>query len=143
MFDFEIRTESLMRARPARVWAALTQDPDWGRWNPFVTRVEGDLTPGSRLEVEIKPAPGKVSRFRPKVLVARPEQELRWRGRLWIPGLFSGEHYFRLEVREEGTLFTHGERFSGLLVPWVDPIRFLPGFHALNEGLRASVERRA
>ena len=58
--------------------------------------------------------------FRPKVLVAKPNAELRWLGRFLMPGLFDGEHYFVLsQLGENRTRFVHGERFSGVLVPLV------------------------
>jgi hypothetical protein len=55
--------------------------------------------------------------FRPVVLVAVPERELRWLGRLLLPGLFDGEHEFQLEQREAACRFHHSERFSGVLLP--------------------------
>jgi len=35
--------------------------------------------------------------FRPTILKAEPERELRWLGRLLLPGLFDGEHVFEIE----------------------------------------------
>lgn len=40
--------------------------------------------------------------FRPTVLVAEPDRELRWRGRLLVPGLLDGEHAFVVEPRGDG-----------------------------------------
>jgi hypothetical protein len=85
--------------------------------------------------------------FRPLVLAAEPVRELRWRGKLLIPGLFDGEHYFRLEPLPGGaTKLVHGENFSGLLVPMFR--RSLEhgtraGFVMMNEALRTRVEAPA
>ena len=86
-------------------------------------------------------------RFRPTVLVATPDQELRWRGSLLLPGLFSGEHFFLLRSEESNsTRVLHGERFSGLLVgPFVrrgllDATR--EGFHAMNIALKERAENQ-
>ena len=37
--------------------------------------------------------------FKPTVLAVHPERELRWLGRFILPGLFDGEHSFRIESR--------------------------------------------
>jgi len=45
-------------------------------------------------------------------------RDLSWLGHLIIPGLFDGEHTFRLDDNHNGTTtFIHSENFSGLLVP--------------------------
>lgn len=49
-------------------------------------------------------------------------RELRWRGSLPVPGLFTGEHYWRLEPGPgdrpgTSTRLVQGKAFSGLLVP--------------------------
>ena len=55
--------------------------------------------------------------FRPTVLAALPNQELRWLGHLLLPGIFDGEHYFQIESIEQNRVrFIQGEKFSGLLV---------------------------
>jgi hypothetical protein len=82
--------------------------------------------------------------FRPVVLRADARRELRWRGRLLLPGLFDGEHVFRLRRGEGGgTRLEHSEQFTGLLV------RFFPasmwratrlGFELMNDALKARAE---
>jgi len=72
-----------------------------------------------------------------------PGQEVRWRGSLPIPGLFTGEHYFRLEPQAGGsTRFVHGENFSGLLLPVLGGILAATqqGFEAMNAALKARAE---
>jgi hypothetical protein len=57
--------------------------------------------------------------FRPKVLAATPGRELRWLGRVGLPGIFDGEHRFLLRPNPSGgTTLEHAERFSGVLVPF-------------------------
>lgn len=87
------------------------------QWNPFVRSVVGVPQQGSRLQIAIQPSGGKVMRFSPVVLVAEPDRELRWLGRLLLPGVFDGEHSFVIEpLGENKTLFQQRERFSGILV---------------------------
>jgi len=85
-------------------------------------------------------------RFRPRVLIAESMREFRWRGKLLIPGLFDGEHVFRLEPGSSArVLFHQDELFSGLLVSFLK--RSLDGatkqgFIAMNEALKREAERR-
>jgi hypothetical protein len=78
-----------------------------------------------------------------------PGRELRWIGRVLIPGIFDGEHGFLLEPTAAGhTRFTQMERFSGVLVrPFSRTIdRTETGFRQMNEALKAraeDVERRS
>ena len=84
--------------------------------------------------------------FKPKVLVAQADTEFRRLGRLLLPGIFDGEHYFRLAPSPAGTRFTQGERFSGLLVPLFKSqlsTQTLAGFQAMNDALRRHVEATA
>ena len=86
-------------------------------------------------------------RMRPTVLAATPSQELRWLGHLGIPGLFDGEHRFRIEpLGTDRVRFVQDERFTGLLAPLV--LRFIArrtrqGFEAMNQALKAPERPRA
>jgi hypothetical protein len=46
-------------------------------WNPFIRSIEGVVEKGKRLTVSIQPVGGKAMTFRPTVLVATPNVELR------------------------------------------------------------------
>ena len=74
-----------------------------------------------------------------------PGEELRWRGRFLLPGIFDGEHYFRLEAAAPGVArLVHGERFSGLLVPLFKSSldrETRAGFEAMNAALKTRVEQ--
>ena len=85
----------------------------------------------------------------PTVLTVEPGRELRWTGHLMIPGVFDGEHRFRIEAAGPGRVrFTQSERFGGILVPLLwRKLRdggTAKGFRAMNEALaRRVAERRA
>lgn len=130
-------------APPEAVWRELADTGSYGDWNPFVRRLDGELTAGARLEVEITPPEGRAMTFRPKVLAAKPGRELRWRGHLLVPGLFDGEHSFVIEPLGEGrSRLTQSERFSGLLVrPLGGGLgKTERGFEAMNLALKARAE---
>jgi len=142
----ELRTEIEIQSTAERVWQLLTDFASFPQWNPLIRRASGDIKVGGRLEVYIQPSGAGGMIFRPTVLKAEPNRELRWLGRLVIPGLFDGEHIFTIESVGEGrVLFTQREIFTGLLVPLLargldtDTRR---GFEEMNRVLKAKAEQK-
>ena len=111
-------------------------------WNPFIRRLQGEPRIGARLEVTVQPPGHRAMTFKPTVVAAEPGRELRWLGRVLMPGLFDGEHGSRLESVASGCRFHHGETFSGLLVPLFASTlaATAEGFVAMNEALKRRVE---
>lgn len=141
-------TDIIIKAPPSRVWEVLTDLEAYPEWNPFVRSIEGDLAQGARLRVVLQPQGGKPMTFKPRIVALRPERELRWLGRLLVPGIFDGEHMFKLKPVEEGeaTLFTHREDFGGFLASTLLARvgrATLAGFEAMNDALKERVEARA
>lgn len=141
-----IKTQILIDASPESVWQTLTDFESFGEWNPFITSIEASAEEGSELSIVIEPKPGSKTSFKPEVLVSMPAEELRWKGKLFVKGLFDGEHYFILERQNDGsTLFKHGEYFSGLLVrPLMSMIGedTEQGFKAMNSALKRFCESK-
>ena len=92
----ELRTEIEIQASDERVWGLLTDFARFPLWNPFIRWVKGDAKVGARLEVRIQPSGARGMRFKPTVLKFKPKRELRWLGRLLMPGLSDGEHIFSI-----------------------------------------------
>jgi hypothetical protein len=140
----EIHTEIEINAPAEKVWRALTDFVAYPEWNPFVRRVQGEVSVGARLQVFIQPSGGKGMSFRPTILVAVPNRELRWLGRLWLPGLFDGEHSFVIEPLGEGRVrFIQRERFGGLLLPLLSKMLdrdIRRGFEEMNQALKLRAE---
>jgi len=130
-------------AAPQRVWDTLVDFDAYSGWNPFIRSIRGALRPGSRLAVVIRPPGRRPMTFRPLVLRAQPHRELRWRGRLLLPGLCDGEHVFTIAPFSPTRVrFSQRENFSGLLVPFVRRTLLEAtrrGFEEMNRAL----ERRA
>lgn len=144
MFTHEISRSLDIAATPDQVWDVLADLPAYGGWNPFIREASGTLETGQRLAVTISPAAGKAMSFRPRVLVAEPGRELRWLGRVLLPGLLDGEHSFTLEPVAGGTRLTQAERFSGALVPLVGrALDVGDDFAAMNDALRVRAEAAA
>ena len=141
----ELITAIDIDAPASRVWEILTRFEDYPRWNPFIRKAEGKLVVGGKLKVLMQPGGTKAMSFRPRLLSVAVGREIRWKGHLFIPGLFSGEHRFRLEaLSDESTRFHQTEKFRGILVPLFgrtlerDTRR---GFVEMNEALKAEAEK--
>ena len=143
----ELRTEIEFDGTPEETWAVLADLGAYGEWNPFVTEIRGELRRGERLRVRLSPVGERGITLRPIVLVAEPGRELRWIGRVLIPGIFDGEHVMEIEETRPGRVrFRQHERFRGVLVPLLwRKLRdggTAKGFAAMNEALAARVSAR-
>ena len=134
-----IETEIFLPAPPDAVWSVLTDGARYKDWNPFIRAMSGKVEQGERLTNTMHPQGGKPMTFRPVVLVADPGRELRWLGRLGLPRIFDGEHYFLLTPEGTGTCLVHGETFRGLLLWALSVTRFRDDFIAMNRALLARV----
>ncbi len=140
----ELRTEISITAPPDRIWHLLTDFASYPQWNPFIRRAIGEPREGAQLEVYLQPSGARGTTFRPRVLKAESNRELRWLGHFLIPGLFDGKHIFTIEPLETGRMrFVQRENFTGLLVPlfWrlleKDTLR---GFKEMNRALKLRAE---
>jgi hypothetical protein len=140
----ELHTEIEIDAPAERVWELLTDFASYPQWNPFIRNVSGLPAPGERLEVRLEPPGGRGMTFKPKVLNAEPNRQLRWLGSLLVPGLFDGEHSFTIQpLAENHVRFVQREAFKGVLVPVF--ARSLEantkrGFEQMNRALKERAE---
>jgi hypothetical protein len=141
----ELRSEIEIDASAEQLWHVLTNLAAYPQWNPFIRNASGDIRIGASIEVRMQPSGARGITFRPKVLNVEPNRELRWIGRLWIPGLFDGEHIFTIEpIAPNRVRFTQRENFTGLLVPFLsrnldkDTKR---GFDEMNQALKSQAEK--
>jgi len=141
---YEVKTEIVINATPARVWAILTDFPRYPEWNPFVLQVEGSVYQNAAIRYRFE-MPRGIRIWTPAtVLRYEPERELRFSANFMTASIFRGDHYFAIEpAGEAGSLFHHGEIVSGLLFPAVQLVLQnlgLPMFHALNGALKQRAE---
>lgn len=138
-----IETHIHISATPETVYKCLLDFDQYPDWNPFVRSIEGEAREGSQLSISLQNGE-KTFRFKPKVLVVRENEAFRWKGKLLVPGLFDGEHYFHLSPGAKGgTDLVHGENFSGLLSGIL--LRSIGeetrnNFGRMNEALKARAE---
>jgi hypothetical protein len=138
-----LEREIEIAASAARVWTILSDFAAYPEWNPFIRRIAGEARPGRRLEVRIEPPGARSMTFRPTVLAATPDEELRWMGHLLLPRIFDGEHQLLIAQMGDGRVrFTQREVFRGVIVPFAGRL-LAPterGFEAMNEALKERAE---
>jgi hypothetical protein len=138
-----IQTEVTINASSSKVWGVMMDFEAYPQWNPFIRQMSGTARPGGQLTIELNLS-GSTLTFQPTVLVVQPERELRWIGRLFIPGIFDGEH--SLIIEPQGASRVHlvqSETFNGVLVPFSGPILgdTERGFQEMNLALKKQVEQ--
>ena len=140
-----IKTETLIKADPERVWAEMTDFASFPDWNPFVRKAQGRLEPGEQLKIQLRLDHGLPMTFRPRVTVVEPGRELRWLATLGRPGVFDVDRAFQITPHEGGVRFVMSEECTG----WLTPVLFATnleaqlyrGYDAFNEALRKRVEQ--
>lgn len=141
----EVFSEIEIQAPAGRVWQVLTDFARYPEWNPFIHRISGQPKEGIRLKVYIKPPGAKGRTFHPKILKAKPNCELRWLGRLLIPGLFDGDHFFSIQhLGHNRVRFVQREIFSGFLVSFLAhglDTKIRLGFGQMNQALKLRAEK--
>ncbi len=110
-----VHTEIQIRASPETIWKVLVVSP----FIPAEIRnALRDRKTGQNLSVPMS-AGGRGATLTVRLLAVEPFREIRWKGHLWIPGLFDGEHSFEIQEDTGGiTRLVQHEIFTGLLLPF-------------------------
>jgi hypothetical protein len=141
IFRWSIATAVEIDAPSSRVWDVLVDLPAYREWNPFIVEADGTVAVGERLSLRMALPGREPMTIEPRLLVVEPGRELRWKGRILVPGLFDGEHSFVLTPLADGrTRLDHSERFAGLLLPVAKSLVYdatVASFHALDAALAA------
>jgi hypothetical protein len=140
-----IKTETIIKAPPERVWAEMTDFASFPQWNPFVREAHGRLAVGEKLKIRLRLDRGLKMTFKPRVTVVEPNRELRWLATLGRPGVFDVDRAFQIEPYDGGVRFVMSEQCTG----WLTPVMFATnleaqlyrGYDAFNQALRKRVEQ--
>ncbi|HWB64901.1 MAG TPA: SRPBCC domain-containing protein [Chitinophagales bacterium] len=139
----DLYTEITINATAEKVWGILTDFEQYPSWNPFIIAITGQPVVGTRLRVELKNG-NNVSVFKPRVMAANTGKEFEWLGSLPIPGVFNGQHFFRISPAGNNSIkFVQGEHFSGLLAGVIMGkigAQTRQSFIAMNEALKKRAE---
>ena len=129
-----------IRAKPAVVWALLTDAAGFPRWNSTVTRIGGSIALGERLALRVPLAPERV--FKPKVTELVENERMVWSD--GAAPMFKGVRTFKLAPRADGTTdFTMTEVLSGVMLPLIKGslLDFGPAFETYAADLQREAER--
>ena len=140
-----IRTECVIPASAAKVWAVLSDFASYAAWNPLNVSATGEAKVGAKVAMVFldlsRPGSGATIRQTVTLAACAPERELAWTGS--VPLLFSGRHGFLLTQRDGGTHLVHTESLSGLIPAGWSKARverdFVPHYEAVNRALAARV----
>lgn len=140
--DRSITTDVWIDRPPQDVWKVLAATADYPSWNPMISRLDGELREGNVIEIVVGTGTNAMV-IRPTLLAVHPDRELRWKGYVWSPGIFDGEHRFVLEARGNRTHLVQSEQFTGLLAgKMTDSIlqETAREMKAMNDALKNRVE---
>jgi len=133
-----IRSEVVIDAPPAAVWDVLVDFAGHASWDPFLVKIDGVATVGSRLRVKFNNG----MTLKPTLTEVAQGRELEWVGKLLVAGVFDARHRFELYPEGEKTRLVQSEQFSGLMLPLLKGTlrKTERDFRALNLALKARVE---
>ncbi|MBF7688629.1 SRPBCC domain-containing protein [Acinetobacter rathckeae] len=141
---FEINTEVRIKATLDQVWAVLMDFEHYKAWNPFIYDVVGNMSEGGLIRVTLHDDSAHKMSFKAIVLAHDTNKQFTWLGRLWMKGIFDGEHSFVLEqVSEDTVKLTQSEMFRGVLVrPFLKTLQHktTQNFQKMNDALKKKVE---
>lgn len=141
----EVRSEIEINSYPESVWRILIDFAAYDQWNPFINKIIGLPTEGSKIDIHIETPSGKNRKYSPRITKVEEGRELRWFGKSSLPGFLNAEHIFIIEeLQPERVRFIQRELFDGLLTrvfgKGVDTdIR--QGFQDMNDALKKRAER--
>ncbi len=99
-----------------RVWAILADTAAYPQWNPYLLRIEGEMAPGRTIAVTLAQRTFREPLTVRPTLVHVSAPELRWQGRVGVPGLLDTDHSFVVEtISPSRSRLVQREEFRGLL----------------------------
>jgi hypothetical protein len=140
-----LETNIKISASPEKVWSILTDFKTYPEWNPFIKNAQGQIKVGAKLTIDLSPPRTKAMVFKPMVKSVVENREFSWIGHFLFPGIFDGEHIFKIEPTESGCLFIQKENFSGLLLSllWKSLDKDIrEGFEQMNQALKEKAENK-
>jgi hypothetical protein len=140
-----ISTSNITNATTQQTWQVLSNVKDYGTWNPFIRKFEGELKQDITVAVKLQLANSKTMIFKPKLIRIQANSKIVWLGKLFVKGLFDGNHHF--ETNDSGnrpSTFIQSEKFRGILIPFLKTLLIVKtknGFELMNEALKKQMEQ--
>lgn len=111
-----LRTTIEINASRAVVWEALIRKDEWRRWNTFLFDADPALSirQGQEIFLSVRRLEDdEFTDFEPIVTLVQPRVCLRWVAKM--PGFKSEQSFEIQDLSPTRTLYTHQERFHGVL----------------------------
>jgi hypothetical protein len=138
----EVKSQVEIDAAPELVWAVLTDLPSYPVWNPFIYPVEGELRPGSELQITMHRGTGAAT-YRATVLVVERNHVLSWSGHVLSRGVYDTIYSFSIEPVQTGRVrLISRETRTGLapIVEWLLGSEIQAGLDAMTRSARNRVD---
>jgi uncharacterized protein YndB with AHSA1/START domain len=137
-FRMEVGVGITIGAKPEKIWALLTDAPNFPKWNSTVSNIEGQIAEGQKIKVKV-PITTRV--FPLKVTGVVANQTMQWSD--GMAPMFRGVRTFTLTPRADGTTdFAMNEVFAGLMLPMIAGSLpdFVPVFEQYAKDLKKAAE---
>jgi len=110
----EIKGSIMINVPAEKVWATITDCSSYPEWNPFVTRMDGEMKEGGVFDVVVS-LPGRDDiKYRTTLMKMEKDKELRFKGKIMFQ--LSEEHSkFIEQIEENKCVFSQSIVFRGLL----------------------------
>ena len=141
----EVRTEITIRSSPAAVWGMLTDVDNYPDWHPYIKKIEGKLSPKSKIKVTYKKDDTREGTFSAYIIDNEVNKQLSWGGSLGF--IFRAKHYYSIEaVGTDSVRLIQGEYWRGIFGGmygkkiYRDTAR---KFELMNQKLKEILERKS
>lgn len=134
----EYKITETINAPAEKIWAILTDAPNFPNWNKGVTKIEGKIALGEKITVHTTYSEQS---FPVKVTELTPNHSMIWTGGMPL-GLFKGVRTYKLSQNADGTTtFYMHEVFSGILLPLIG--RSIPDLNPSFQDYAAGLKQKA
>ena len=141
----EVRTEITIRSSSAAVWGMLTDVDNYPDWHPYIKKIEGKLSPKSKIKVTYKKDDTREGKFSAYMIDNEVNKQLSWGGSLGF--IFRAKHYYSIEaVGPDSVRLIQGEYWRGIFGGmygkkiYRDTAR---KFELMNQKLKEILERKS
>lgn len=143
----ELRAEVIIHSSPETTWSVISDFTKYPDWNPIITQIKGELKLGAKLEIHLTTVGGKNRIYYPEITKIESPNEIRWYGKFFFSGIFSGERILTIEkISDNEVKFINREIFSGIGVKFTPKKMendILLSFESMNTSLKNHIERKS
>ncbi len=113
----EVKTEIEIDSSANEVWKILSNFEEYAQWNPFITKISGELRKNAPIEVTIALPFSQSLVFPLKVERQTRGKEMVWSGETLAPNILDALHTFQInKLGPNKVQFVQTEKVSGLLL---------------------------